>query len=214
MDYTFDETIQKLKIFVDKMGSDYFPSPVLLTYFETATWDFIGERVKHIEKTQEITDDIRNLIVPGNLTVIEDPNDTSRYIASLPVNYHRLISYDVLYADDTRCRRADLLRQAEYQIAKLNPNKKPTKQYPIILQEDGLFQVDAGVDVPSKLLIKYCKKPTFATTGQPTIRIVNLPDDSIENILLKVVTKIYNKTDDKRIKDSYQLEQAFRKVFK
>jgi len=173
MDYTLDETAEKVRQLCDKMGSDYFPLPVILNYFETASWNFIGEKLRIVEKTQEVTDDIRQLIVPGSLTITEDPVETGKYITGIPVNYHRLISYDIYYTDGSRCRRADLIRHAEYSLARTNPNKKPTKSYPIILQENNLFSIDAGVTIPTLMKIMYCKKPTFATTGQPTTRIVN-----------------------------------------
>jgi hypothetical protein len=214
MEYTLSEVHEKLKQFADKMNSDYFPLPVLLSHFETATLKFIGSRLRIVEKTQEVTDDLRSLIVPGKLVVVKDSNDPTRYVAALPVNYLRLVSYDIHYADGSRCRRADLKRQAEYITALNDPNKKPTKQYPIILQEANLFQIDAGGVKPSFMAIKYCKKPTIATTGQPTLRIVNLPDDAIEEILLSTVTSLFNSTADQRVQSNYQLEEAFRKVFK
>lgn len=214
MEYTLAETAEKVRQLADKMGSDYFPLPVILNYFETSSWDFIGKKLKHVEKTQEITDDIRQLIIPGSLIIAKDPNETGKYITAVPVNYHRLISYDVLYSDGTRCRRADLLRHAEYHLARNNTNKKPTKQYPIILQENNLFQIDSGTSVPGTLKIMYCKKPTFATTGQPNTRIINLPDDAIEAILWTTITNLFNKTDDKRIQSTHELEEAFRKIFR
>jgi hypothetical protein len=62
--------------------------------------------------------------------------------------------------------------------------------------------------------LTYCKKPTFATTGQPGTRIVNLPDDSIEKILKITVTNLFNKTADERTQSSYQLQETYQKVFK
>jgi hypothetical protein len=109
---------------------------------------------------------------------------------------------------------ADVMRQAEYTTAVLNPNRKPTKLYPIILQENNLFQVDAGGEVPEAMDIRYCKKPSFATTGQPNKRIVNLPDEAIENILLITVTRLFANTGDQRSQSNFQLEEAFNKTFK
>lgn len=214
MNYTLSEVHYKLKQLSDKMGSDYFVLPVFLNFFETATYDFVGERLKIIEKTQEVTDDIRNLIIPKDIVVIEDPNTNGKYIASLPTDYHRLVAYDVLYANGERCRRADLLKHAQYSVYKLDPNRAPSKQYPLILQFDSIFQIDAGIAIPETFRITYCKKPTFATTGEPGKRIVNLPDDSIEKILKITVTNLFNKTGDERTQSSYQLQESYRKVFK
>ena len=215
MTYLLSEVHEKLKQLSDKMGSDYFALPVFLSFFETATFDFVGEKLKIVEKTQEITDDIRTLIgLPTDIPIIQDPNLTGRYIAALPSNYHRVVAYDVLYANSERCRRADLIRQAEYRTAKQNPNKQPTKDYPLILQFESTFQIDAGTTVPETFRLTFCKKPTFATTGQPSNRIVNLPDDAIEKILKITVTNLFNKTADERAPQSYQLQETYRKVFK
>lgn len=214
MDYILSNVHLKIKQFADKVGSDYFPLPVILNFFETSTLDFIGERLKHIEKTQEITDDIAPLIVNGNLIIAPTSYLSDKYTAAIPTNYHRLVSYDVLYEDGTRCRRADLLRQAEYHTARNNPNREPTKQYPIILQESNVFQIDAGVTIPHRLSIMYCKKPSFATTGESTVRIVNLSDEAIEKILYKTVMNLFNKTGDQRIETTAKLEESYRNLFR
>jgi len=214
MDYKLNKVQLKLQQFADKMGSDYFPLPVLLNYFHTATYEFIKEKLKIMEKTQEGVDEIRPLIVPGKLTIEEDPNDVGVYIAAVPVKYMRLVRYSIIYPDGSKSRMADVMRQAEYTTAVLNPNRKPTKLYPIILQENNLFQVDAGGEVPEAMDIRYCKKPSFATTGQPNTRIVNLPDEAIENILLITVTRLFASTGDQRSQSNFQLEEAFNKTFK
>lgn len=214
MDYLLSEVKLKLNQLSDKMGSDYFVLPVLLSFFETATYDFVGERLKHIELTQEITDDIKPLIIPKNLPIDEDPNEAGRYIASLPTDYHRLIAQDVFYANNVRCRRSDLIRHAEYSTYKGNPNKQPTKLYPLIMQFADVFQIDAGGEVPTIMKIVYCKKPSFATTNDLNTRIVNLPDDAIEKILKVTVTNLFNKTADERTQSSYQLQETYRRVFK
>jgi hypothetical protein len=165
-----------------------------------------------MERTQEVVDDIRPLIVPGKLAVIADPDDTDRYIAALPLKYMRLVSYDIIYEDGSKCRRADLKTQAQYTSAVLNPNQRPTKHYPIILQENGLFQIDCGTTVASFMKIVYCKKPSFAKVTEPERRIVNLPDEAIENIILSTVMGLYGKTADERVQISNQFEQMFRKV--
>lgn len=215
MDYTLSEVKEKLNQLSDKMGSDYFVLPVLLNFFETATYDFVGERLKHIEQTQEITDDIRNLISPPTLIpIIEDPNLSDRYIAALPADYLRQVAYDIIYANNERCRRADLMKHGEYITALNNPNKQPTKNYPIILQYSSLFQINSGSTIPVQLSLTYAKKPNFATTGQPNTRIVNLPDDAIEKILKVTVTNLFNKTADERTPMSEKLQEGYRKVFR
>lgn len=201
----------------DKMGSDYFPLPVILNRIETATLDFIGERLMEVEKNQTVTDDIRDLIKISKLLIIQDPNfpNEPRYIAGLPKDYLRLVAYDVYYLDGSRCRRADLIRKGEEVNALNNPNKQPTRMYPLITQEASQWHINCGLTtVPNTFKLTYCKKPTYATTGQPGTRIVNLPDDAIEKILLKTVKLLFHKTDDTRQQGAYLLEETFRKTFK
>ena len=214
MDYTLSEIHEKLKQLADKMGSDYFVLPVFLSFFETSTYDFVGEKLKIFEKTQEITDDIRNLIIKKDLVVGPDPNFVGKHIAPIPTDYHRQVAYDILFTGGTRCRRADLIRHAEYVHAQNDPNRQPTKKYPLILQFASTFQIDAGADITEKMQLTYCKKPSFATTGEPGTRIVNLPNDAIEKILKITVTNLFNKTGDERTRSSYELQEAYRKVFK
>jgi len=216
MEYKLSEVDFKIKTFADKQGSDYFPLPIILNYFRTATLDFVGEKVKIIEKTQEVVDDIRPLIVPTKLNIIKDPNDNSRYISGLPVNYFRVLSYDIIYDDGTRCRRADVLRQGEYKIAHNNPNRTPTKLYPLITQESNLYQIDIGENdvVPQYMKLIYCKQPNFATVSNTNVRAVNLPDEAIEKIILSTVTRLFNSTGDQRSQSNYQLQEAFRKFNK
>lgn len=214
MDYTLQNVHQKILFMCDKMGSDYFPLPITLNFFETSTWSFLGERLRHLEKNQEITDDIRNLIIPKVIPIIEDPNIQEKYIAAIPSDYHRLVRFDVAFTDGYINRLSRLSKQGGYNIAKRNPNREPNKRYPLVLQESGYFHIDSGTDVPSEFKIMYCKKPTFATTGDQSARIVNLPDDVIENILLDTVTRLFSKTADERQQPSYKLEDVFRKAFK
>lgn len=213
MDYTLANVAEKMRQFCDKMGSDYFPVPVMLNFFETASIDFIMENLKIIEKTQEITENIRPLIKTSSLPCLVDSGDLSRYIAALPTDYLRLVAYDVLYEDGTKCRRADLIKNGEKIMAVLDPNREPTKHYPLITQEGSLWHIDCGDAVPNIFKLTYCKKPTYATTGDQSVRIINLNDEAIEVILLKTTKLLFNKTADERSQSSYQLERTFSKVF-
>tara|TARA_R110000851_G_scaffold152172_1_gene293722 strand:+ start:26 stop:676 length:651 start_codon:yes stop_codon:yes gene_type:complete len=214
-DYSLSGTHLKLNQLCDKIGSDYFVMPVFINIFEMSAYDFISRKVKEIEKTQTIVDDIRDLIIPKSLNVISDPSSLGDYITGLPSDYFRLLAHNVYYKDGTECRRSDLIKHAEYETAKLNPNKKPSRYYPLILQYASTFQISAGPDaIPSSLKITYCKKPSFADVSNPQIRIVNLPDDSIDNILKKTVVELFNKTADPRFASSDKLEKEYQKIFK
>lgn len=211
MEYTLEEVHYTLQQFADKVDSDYFTLPELLNHFSVSANKFISERLDNVEKTQQITDDILPLVVPVNIPVVQDPNDVRRYIAPLPARYLRLISYDVLYSDGTSCRRADKMRQSEYKTSSNNPYRRGTKQNPIILQENNLFQIDAGPGVPDSIKIVYGKKPSIAKTNQKTRRIIDLPDESIDKIILDTISRLFNRTGDQRIQSNLHLEDTFKK---
>lgn len=211
MDYTLDGVHNILQQFADKVDSDYFTLPDLLNHFTVSAHKFIADRLDEIEKTQQVSDDIATLVHPTKLEVIKDPNDSTRYIAAYPVNYLRLISYDIFYEGGYKCRRADKIRQAEYSVNSNNPYRRGTKQYPIILQENNLFQIDSGVAVPESMKLVYAKKPSIARTNEKTKRIINLPDEAIDKIILDTVTRLFNKTGDQRIQSNLHLEDVFKK---
>jgi hypothetical protein len=212
MNYTLGNTKEKINQFADKIGSDYFTLPVVLDYFETAAYDFIGDHLRHVEINQTITDDIRPLVKKRDLKVEYD-EPFLRYIAAVPTDYLRLLSYDLRYEDESSCRRISLVTHGEHKMTKVNPHSKPTKYYPVVVQEDSLWGIECGAAVPNVFRITYAKKPTFASTSDLEVRIVNLPDDAIEKIMLMTVTRLFGSTGDKRTQSNKALEETFRKVF-
>lgn len=215
MDYTLENVRLKIQQFSDKLGSDYFPLPVILNRFETDAFDFIKENIKHFEQTQQITENLRPLVVKTELNCIDDPNEIGQFIAPLPINYYQVLSYDIKYTDNTWCRRADIKSHSSYIANKNNPYKKPTKEYPVISQLENLFQIDCGQQaIPMVMKTVYCKKPTFATVGNTAQRIVNLNDDAIEEIILKTVIGLFQKTGDERFQSSAYIEQSYAQLMK
>lgn len=216
MGYSLLEVSEKVNALADKLGSDFFPRPVMLTVFETSSLDFIGERLKLIEKNQEISDDISNLITPKKIQITPNPdaNFPDEYIAPIPVDYMRLLSYGVIYNDNTQSRRTRLMKNSQYEAMKLDANNRPNKFYPIIVQSNSIWKVYSGsVDTPNKLKIVYCKLPSFAEINQLNTRIINLSDEAVEKIIYMTCTKLFNVTADQRTESNYKLQEAFRKVF-
>lgn len=216
MGYTLGEVEDKINILADKLGSDFFPLPVLVPVFENATIDFVGERLKIFEKNQEITDDISNLIIPKKVAIIENPDldFADEYIAPIPEDYMRILSYGVIYDDTSRSRTTRMMKNSQYMIMRNDPNNKPNKFYPIAVQLNSIWKIYSGsVNTPTGFNIVYCKKPTFATVYETATRIVNLSDEAIEKILMMTVTRLFNSTADQREQTNYQLQEAFRKVF-
>lgn len=217
MGFTLGEVENKINILADKLGSDFFPTPVLVEILELTTLDFIGERLKIFEKTQEVSDDISNLITPLKIPIISNP-DTSfpeEYIAGIPPNYLRLLSYGVIYDDLTNARRPRLMKNSQYEAMRLDPNNSPTKFYPIIAQLDSVWKIYSGSsNTPAQLKIVFCKNPTMAGVTQLNTRVVNLSDEAITKIIYSTVTRLFSTTADNRIESNYMLQEAYRKVFK
>jgi hypothetical protein len=69
---------------------------------------------------------------------------------------------------------------------------------------------DASV-VYSKALIAYIKKPTFGDINDLTERIVDLPDMSIEKILLKTANALRFSTGDSDAVANFQFADSFGK---
>lgn len=213
MEYNLSEVHTNINQFVDKMGSDYFPLPEVLNNFRVSTYDFIDSQLKIAEETQQVVEDIRPLVFTSDIPVIIDPNNSSRYIAAIPADYHRVLSYDLTYKDGSRCITADMKSHTQHIMQLNNPNRNPTKQYPTITQEADLFAIYCGTGNPKLFKMVICKKPKIATTGEPNKRIVNLPNAAIEKIMLSVCTRLLNKTGDERSQSSYAIQEAFRKTF-
>jgi hypothetical protein len=216
MGYTLGEVFEKTNTLADKVGSDFFTRPVLMHYFENATYDFVGERLKVYEKNQEITDDISNLIIPKYIPMILSPDIgfDREYVAAIPDDYMRLLSYGVVFQDESTSRRCRLMKNAQYMAMRNDPNNEPDPFYPIIVQQFSTWKIYVGSSLtPFQFRIVYCKKPTFAPLENDETRIVNLSDEAIEKIILSSITKMFNSTADTRIQSSYQIQEAFRKVF-
>jgi len=217
MGYTLSEVEDKINILADKLGSDFFPTPVIVNIFETTTIGFIGERLKIAEKSQEVSDDISNLVIPRNIPIILNPdaNFPNEYIAPIPIDYMRLLSYGVVYNNSSTARRVKVMKNSQYERMKIDSNNKPNRFYPIVVQQNSIWKIDSGSELtPTFFKIVYCKLPSFADVLEVNVRIVNLSDEAIEKILLMVVTSLFSGTADQRVQSQYQIQEAFRKVFK
>lgn len=212
-DYTLSGVHTKLNQLVDKVNGDYFPMPVFLNFFEMEAYDFIGAEIKEIELNQSITDNVQSLVKVRDLVVAPSTSPHQKYSAGVPDDYYRTLAHTLVYNDGIEALRSDMVKHAEYQLNKRNPNRQPTKNYPAVLQHESTFEIDAGPAVPVTLRLTYCAKPLFARTDQSTTRIVNLPDDVIDKILKKTVTALFNTTADPRFQSSKILEDEYQKIF-
>lgn len=213
MSYTVSQAYSRVLEEADKIGSDYFTIAQVLSAFKKEALDFVGSKAKQVEITQEVTDDIKTLVVPVTIPFINNPDDPTEKMASQPNNYLRRLSLNVLYSDGLKARKPTVERIGEHNTNMISPYKKPERMYPIIQQFSNYFNVITGLALdstiqPTKLILIYIKKPTFGT--QPTDIVVDLPDDVCELLFSTVATNFFITTGDPRAETNFKIDQTFR----
>lgn len=212
MAYTIDHLYKKFLESTDKMGGDFYTIPYMMNRLESSTHDFIGETVKFFENTQEIRDDIRPLYKPLNLPVIQDPNDVNFVVATLPNDYYHLIDAQVKEPGIV-VRKTNIIRHGQKEIYFADPNKKPEKEYPIIVIYDTYIRIYTP-GTPNQITGFYLKKPTFGDYNAPDLTVevaVNLPEYAVDKILKNIVSETLIAIGDPRASVQYQDKENYRK---
>ncbi|RZV56996.1 MAG: hypothetical protein EX254_10485 [Flavobacteriaceae bacterium] len=209
--YTLTEAYEIYIDRIDKQGSDFVQLPEFLRHFKSATYDFIGERIPVIEKTQQIVEDLRTLMTPFKATCIQDPNDSYAVIASIPSNCHHLARVNALYSDGTSGRRPTFIRQGNIDPYNASPSKKPAKEYPVITQYMDYVKIQSGYNDKAEFaFLTYIAKPTFAGLTQSGNPIVNLNVQAVEDIINKAVVRTMAAKGDPRMQSEVYQEQSYR----
>lgn len=213
MSYTVSQAYERILEEGDKLGSDYFTLPQVLAAFKKETLSFVGSKAKQVELNQEITDDLRPLLVPTLISFIPNPDNNLEKMATVPNNYHTKVSVNVLYTDGLKARQPLVERHGEHNTNSVSPYRKANKQYPLIQQFSNYFNVvtniasDATVQ-PSKLILMYIKNPTFGAIG--TDSVVNLSDSVCEYLFGETANHLRFKTGDPSAPQDFQVNQAYR----
>lgn len=195
---------------LDKMGSDLFPLPVKFNRFKTICLDFIRESTEYLEASQEISDDIRPLLVREDFPIIKQRNG---FLLPIPDNYLRLISIMPNTNEGPIAKKVSILREGQYQSYKRDPYRTSTDEYPSVFRHSNGFLIDVGdsnEDYVSATM-SYITTPVYASLDNVQERIVNLPNISIEKILLKTCDSLRITTADNTGATSYQFTQTFGK---
>jgi hypothetical protein len=213
MSYTVTEAYHRILEEADKLGSDYFSLPQVLKAFKKETLSFVGARAKEAEINQEVTDDIRSLLVPTLLPFIPNPDNALEKMATLPNNYHTKISVNVLYTDGLKARVPTLERHGEHNTNSISPFKKPDRMYPLIQQFSNYFNVHTGLTAnstvqPSKLILIYIKQPSFGVAQ--TDVMVDLPDSVCEYLFAETANHLRLNTGEPQASQDFQANQTFR----
>lgn len=217
--YTLDWCDRYLDELLDKMGSDLFPLPIKMNRFITIALDFVRETTEYIESSQEISDDIKTLIVRSKYSVIQDTSESNLWNLPEPTDYMRLISLVPLFLDPVdgfekqKSKKVSIVKEGQRESYKRDPFRTPTHEYPQVFRHGNLFKIDVGDSSVNyiKAILSYVKKPSFAEIDELDKRIVNLPDISIEKILLKTADALRFTSGDATAATNYQFTQTFGK---
>ena len=214
MPYTVSEAYNRVLEEADKLGSDYFNKQQVLSVFKKETLDFVESKAKEAEINQEVTDDIRSLVISIGIPIIPNPDNALEKIAALPDNYLRRLSVNVLYNDSIRSRKPTIERFGESNTNAISPFKKADRMYPRIQQFSNYFNIITGLSSsstvqPSKLLLIYFKKPTFGKNDSDLV--VNLPDTVCEYLFVQTAASLGINSGGTNAALKYQSNQLFRK---
>lgn len=212
MAYTVNHFYKKVLEATDKMGSDFFPLPYVMNRLEMATHDFIGETVKYIENTQEIRDDLRTLYKPYRLPVVVDPDDANYNIVALPSDYQHLMSAMVVDAS-VKVRKTSIIRHGQEEIFEIDPDTRATAEYPILSLYDSYLRI-VSPGSPTFVEGFYLKKPTYGKYSlhdDIDVEIaVNLPEHSVDKIIIIIASAIFDATGDERSEKYYRNQREYR----
>lgn len=217
--YTLAWCDQYLDELLDKVGSDYFPLPIKLDRFITATYDFLRDRTKSLEITQEVSDDLKPLLKTRKLSILK--SEMSIYSKNTwncpePIDYYRLIGLVPVYVDvdlkeKIKSKKTQIIQAGQRESYARDPYREPTAEYPNIIREANLFSIDVGEDSTTytSAIITYVKKPLFAKEDEETKRIVDLNDSAIDQILLKTSDYLRFGVSDENAANNYQFNSQF-----
>lgn len=215
MDFSLEGVYSYIYEKMDKIGSDLFQIDTVLNFFKDHAYGFVIERCNSMEATQSVTDDIRPLIVPVKLDLTIDPFDPYLLITAFPKNYLRTLRVNALKSNGIPSENPSKITWSEYDNYKKNPLRKADSDNPIILQREDLIVVDQGIDTGiNKVSLIYCRKPIFANLSTQSDRIVDLPDESILEIIKDTIVAIENSIGDPRASGNYQYKESYKKINK
>ena len=212
MAYTVSQAYNRTLEEADKMGSDYFSLPEFLNLFQKEVWDFVRDRTKDVELTQEVTDDMRPLIERASLPLIPSTVDASDKMAAIPVDYYRRMRVNVRYNDQTLGREPQVIKHGEADFNEVSPFRKPSKEYPQITQYSDFFNVKTNISIanliqPTQLILIYIKKPII--NRNETDVIINLDDSVCELLFGRTANSFMVTKGDARAQMAFQHEETY-----
>ena len=214
--YTIEYCDKYLDELLDKMGSDYFPLDVKFGRFVSMTYDFIREYTSYMEATQEVSDDLKPLII-RNYFVMTPTSEQGVWEVAEPIDYVRLISLEpfamVGENEVKKFKKVYINKEGQRLVYERDPFRKPSPIYPQVFRIGNLFEVRVGndLDTYSRARLSYVKHPTFGDINDDDAILVNLPAIAMEKILLKTAESLRFTTADETASSIYQFDQTFGK---
>lgn len=183
---------------IDKDRSGIIGLPQTIEMFGAGLHDFMEDTLKYIENTQLLRDLLLPVMTPYEFPLVLNGTNDKEMLASLPSDYYSLASCEVINPNVT-VRKTDLIRVGELNARELNPNKRPTPEYPAVIQYQD-YIVAYGALTATHVKGFYIVYPTIGNIDNDikTEILVNLPDRSVEKILNKMVTDYFMQTGDQR----------------
>lgn len=214
----FDKHIDSM---IDKLGSDYFPLAIKLERFETMAYDFIRETTDYFEATQELSDDLKPLLVKSEFSIVKDSKSLVNNVWDVPepADYLRLVSIIPVIKDSvtgnnmTKAKKVSILKAGQEMSYERDPFRNATAEYPNVYRIGNFFKIDVGTDMSNYTgaYITYIKKPVIAKVSELQKRVINLNDIAIEKICLKTADSLRITTGDVNAAPNYQFNSSFGK---
>lgn len=215
--YTIEYCDKYIDELLDKMGSDYFPLPIKMGRFVSTTLDFIRENTIYMEASQEISDDIKTLLVRTNMVMAPIAGSIGMFEVPEPNDYIRLVAVEP-YARingvlTKKFKKIHIIKEGQRLAYERDPFREPSAFYPQVYRNTNVFEVNVGKDTDTydTAKVSYIKFPTFGDILVDTDIIVNLPPIAIEKIMLKVAESLRFTTADESAAAIYQFDQTFGK---
>jgi len=204
MAYTINYFYAKFLGQIDKEGSDFYPLAVVMEMLQTATEDFIEGILKYDENTQILRDYLLPLYTPYDLVLAANPSNNEELLATIPNDYRNLATAHV-----PGSRISRIVHKGDINIASLNPNTKPTEKYPLVIEYQNYIAVYGPVS--GTLTGFYIARPSYGdVTGDLDAEIaVNLPDESLEKVMLLMQNIVHGKEGDQRYQLSFNQEKSY-----
>lgn len=198
MSYTVEYCDKFMDELLDKMGSDFFPRPIKLRRFESVTLQFIRETTAFLEATQEISDDIVDLVVSLDRSLVNGKTHSFMgkpfYKIVYPSDYIRLLNvFPIAKKGFETDFEVKLYKLSNLATNLLNPFRKAEEGRVNIYRIDGSAIIDTNIPLQSASFM-YVKKPTFGVNSKDIM--VNMGDLMVDRLMQKTCVSLKATSSD------------------